>query len=140
MYPTSPIRVLWAIDGFEPVPIKWVLMTDPSGRLNPLPLMSTDVSLSAEEIMALYIERWSIEVTFEEAREHLGVETQRQWSEKAIHRTTPVLMGLYSLVCLMANALHKEQAINAENTAWYKKKTATFADLRVLAVSVLNKE
>jgi hypothetical protein len=120
---------LWGVDGFHPVPIRWVLMIDPSGGLDPLPLMSTDVSLSATEIIALYIDRWSIEVTFEEVREHLGVETQRQWSEKAIHRTTPILMGLYSLVCLMANELSKVQEIEMESTAWYQKEAATFADL-----------
>lgn len=120
---------LWGVDGFEPVPIRWVLMVDPSGQLDPLPLMSTDVSLSAEGIIALYIDRWSIEVTFEEVREHLGVETQRQWSEKAIQRTTPVLMGLYSLVCLMANKLSEIKKIDVENTAWYQKEVATFADM-----------
>lgn len=119
----------WGADGFEPVPIRWVLMIDPSGQLNPLPLMSTDVSLSAKEIIALYIERWSIEVTFEEVREHLGVETQRQWSEKAIYRTTPILMGLYSLVCLIANELNKAQEIEVESTAWYQKETATFGNM-----------
>lgn len=120
---------LWGGDGFEPVPIKWVLVTDPSGELDPLPLMSIDVSLSAEGIIALYIDRWSIEVTFEEVREHLGVETQRQWSEKAIERTTPILMGLYSLICLMAKKLNEIKKIDIENTAWYQKKVATFADL-----------
>lgn len=120
---------LWGVDGYEPVPIRWVLVIDPAGQLAPLPLMSTDINLSAEEIIALYIERWSIEVTFQEVREHLGVETQRQWSEKAIQRTTPVLMGLYSLVCLMANQMGKAQTIDAESTAWYHKEVATFADL-----------
>lgn len=58
---------LWGVEGFEPVPIRWVLlMVDPSGQLDPLPLMSTDVSLSPKEMIALYIDRWSIEVTFEE--------------------------------------------------------------------------
>lgn len=120
---------LWCVDGYEPVPIRWVLVTDPTGKLAPLPLMSTDVTLSAEEIIALYIERWSIEVTFEEVREHLGVETQRQWSEKAIARTTPILMGLYSQVCLMANEMSQGEAVKVESTAWYEKKTTTFADL-----------
>ena len=85
---------LWGVSGSEPVPIRWVLVADQEGKLDPLPLMSTDVELSAEEIISLYMDRWAIEVTFEEAREHLGVETQRQWSDKAIERTTPVLLGL----------------------------------------------
>lgn len=120
---------LWGISGFDPIPIRWVLMTDLSGGLDPLPLMSTDVTLSAEEMIALYIDRWSQEVTFEEVREHLGVETQRQWSEKAIYRTTPILMGLYSLVCLIGNELSKTQGIEVESTAWYQKETATFANV-----------
>lgn len=120
---------LWGATGFEPLPIRWVLVTDPEGKLDPLPLMSTDFMMSAEEMIALYIDRWNIEVTFEEVREHLGVETQRQWSDKAIARTTPVLMGLYSLVCLMASEMNKAKAIEPENTAWYEKEVATFADL-----------
>ena len=46
------------------------------------------------------MKRWSLEVTFEEGRAHLGIETQRQWSDRAIERSTPLLFGLYSLVTL----------------------------------------
>lgn len=70
-----------------------------------------------------------MEVTFQEVREHLGVETQRQWSDKAIARTTPILMGLYTIVCLMANRIHEELPIEVAQTAWYEKKDATFSDL-----------
>lgn len=120
---------LWGVDGFHPVPIKWVLVRDPEGELDPIPLMSTDVTLSAERIIELYIQRWNLEVTFEEVREHLGVETQRQWSDKAIARTTPILMGLYTIVCLIANRIHEDEQIDVEQTAWYVKTEATFSDL-----------
>ncbi len=70
-----------------------------------------------------------MEVTFEEVREHLGVETQRQWSDKAIARTTPILLGLYTIVCLIANRLHEERPIEVAQTAWYAKTDATFSDL-----------
>jgi len=120
---------MWGADGVTPVPIRWVLVIDPTGKLDPLPLMSTDTSLLPEQIIALYIDRWSIEVMFEEIREHLGVETQRQWSDKAIARTTPILMGLYSLVCLMANRISQEKSIKAEGTAWYHKEHVTFSDM-----------
>jgi len=66
---------------------------------------------------------------FEEIREHLGVETQRQWSDKSIARTTPILMGLYSLVCLMANRISQEKSIKAEGAAWYHKEHVTFSDM-----------
>jgi hypothetical protein len=120
---------MWGADGVIPVTIRWVLVTDPAGKLDPLPLMSTDPSLSPEQMIALYIDRWSIEVTFEEVREHLGVETQRQWSDKAIARTTPILMGLYSLTCLMANRLNQEKSLKAEGAAWYHKEHVTFSDM-----------
>jgi hypothetical protein len=120
---------MWGADGVMPIPIRWLLVVDPTGTLDPLPLMSTDPLLSIEEMISLYIDRWSLEVTFEETREHLGVETQRQWSDKAIARSTPILMGLYSLVCLMACQLEREGAIVPEKTAWHQKEHITFSDM-----------
>jgi hypothetical protein len=120
---------MWGADGVIPIPIRWVLVVDPSEKMDPLPLMSTDPLLTPEQIIELYVDRWSLEVTFEETREHLGVETQRQWSDKAIARSTPILMGLYSLVCLMANRLGQEKLLKIEETAWYQKKHATFSDM-----------
>lgn len=80
-------------------------------------------------MVELFIDRWGLEVTFEEAREHLGVETQRQWSDRAIARSTPVLMGLYSCVCLMANRLRQEEQLKVETTAWHQKEHVTFSDM-----------
>jgi hypothetical protein len=120
---------LWGGDGLLPLPIRWVLVADPEGELDPLPLMSTDINLPPEKIIALYVQRWNLEVTFEEVREHLGVETQRQWSDKAIARTTPILFSLYTMVCLIANDLQQERRIEVAQTAWYEKTDATFSDL-----------
>jgi len=120
---------MWGADGITPVPIKWVLVIDPSGKLDPLPLMSSDLEMEAKEIIELYIDRWGLEVTFEETREYLGVETQRQWSDKAIERTTSILMGLYSLVCLMGKELHQRGRLLAEQCAWYQKDCPTFSDI-----------
>jgi hypothetical protein len=120
---------MWGADGSTPIPIRWVLVIDPTGKMDPMPLMSTDSLLTPEQIIELYVDRWSLEVTFEETREHLGVETQRQWSDKAIARSTPVLMGLYSLVCLMGNQLGQEKLLKVEETAWYQKGHATFSDI-----------
>jgi hypothetical protein len=131
---------LWGVDGFHPVPIKWVLAVDPEGELDPLPLMSTDLDISPEKIIALYIQRWNLEVTYEEVREHLGVETQRQWSDKAIARTTPILMGLYTIVCLICNRLQEERPIEVAQTAWHEKKDATFSDLLKTVRKILWKD
>jgi len=120
---------MWGADGVTPIPIRWLLVVDPTGNLDPLPLMSTDPLLSVDDMIRMYIDRWSLEVTFEETREHLGVETQRQWSDKAIARTTPILMGLYSLVCLMARQLAQDDLIQPEKTVWHQKDEITFSDM-----------
>lgn len=120
---------MWGVDGFYPIAIRWVLVNDPTGEMDPLPLMSTDVNLTAIKIIELYVDRWGLEVTFFETREHLGVETQRQWSDKAIARTTPVLMALYSIVCLIGNRLHEAAPLAPESTAWYDKEIISFSDL-----------
>ena len=91
---------------------------------------STDVQLAPEQIIHYFVLRWNIEVTFAETRAHLGVETQRQWSDKAIARTTPCLMALFSLVCLFALEILKKQTLPILSTAWYNKKSAaTFSDI-----------
>jgi hypothetical protein len=120
---------IWGADGFRPIAIRWVLVKDPTGEMDPLPLMSTDANLTAVKIMELYVDRWGLEVTFQEAREHLGIETQKQWSDKAIARTTPVLMALYTIVCLIGHRLNEEAPLISEKTAWYDKGRVTFSDL-----------
>ena len=101
-------------------------MRDPEGKPDPTALLSTDQELSAEKIIIYFVRRWAIEVTFEEVRAHLGVETQRQWSDKAIDRTTPVLLGLFSFVTLLADSLHKQGKLQIASSAWYKKEKPTF--------------
>ncbi|WP_200286498.1 hypothetical protein, partial [Rhabdochromatium marinum] len=76
--------------------------------------------------------RWSLEVTFEETRRHLGVDTQRQYSDLAIARTTPVLLALFSLVCLMVHRWPETWANLPRSTAWYLKPEATFSDCLAL--------
>jgi hypothetical protein len=131
---------LWGGDGFKPIPIRWVLVIDPDGELDPLPLMSIDINLCPTKIIALYIQRWNLEVSFEEVREHLGVETQRQWSDKAIARITPILLGFYTIVCLIANKLQAERPIEIAQTAWYEKNDATFSDLLKAVRKILWKD
>ena len=123
---------LWHVEGYEPVPIRWVLVVDPTGKMDPVPLFSTDINLSGEQIIELFVERWSIEVTFEEVRAHLGVETQRQWSDGAIARTTSALMGIFSLVSLMANEFLGDEKLEKGEAAWYQKDNGTFSDVLTL--------
>jgi hypothetical protein len=80
---------VWHHPGLPVLPLRWVLVRDPLGRFDPQALLSTNVALSDAEIIGYFVRRWQVEVTFEEARRHLGLESQRQWSDRAIARTTP---------------------------------------------------
>jgi len=126
---------LWYHAGERPVTLRIVLVKTPNGKNCAETFFSTDVTLEPVQIINWFILRWNIEVTFAEARMHLGIETQRQWSDKAIHRTTPLLMALYSLLTLIALEMNKKKAlVVAETTSWYDKKgVLTFTDI-ILAV------
>lgn len=100
---------LWHVEGKDPLPARIVLLRDPEEKYESIPLIgiSHDFSPSAVEVIESYVSRWNQEVTHKKVREHLGVETQRQWSDKSIARTTPVLFSLYTLVLLIAGRLHQ---------------------------------
>jgi hypothetical protein len=119
---------LWYTAGQDPVPIRYVLARDPTGELTDAGYFCTDETMLPEEILKYIVWRWSVETTFEEARAHLGMETQRQWSDLAIERTTPVLLGLFALVMLAAARYHEAGLLLAEQTAWYEKEEPTFSD------------
>lgn len=118
---------LWYRPGTPPRPVRWVLVRDPEGKRAPQAFFSTDIALDPTDIMGLFVRRWQVEVTFAETRAHLGVETQRQWSDKAIERTTPALLGLYSLVSLWA-CDRLSTASTPYAAAWYRKTNLTFTD------------
>lgn len=120
---------LWYTPGQDPLPLRWVLVRDPLGELLPAAFFATDLNANSEQILAWVVMRWSIEVTFEEARAHLGFETQRQWSDLAIARTTPALLGLFSFITLLAHRLTGEQPLPVRSAAWYSKSEATFSDV-----------
>lgn len=118
---------LWNKPGHR-VPIRYVLVRDPSGELEPQAFLCTDPDADPLDILRWFVRRWSIEVTFAEVRRHLGVETQRQWSDQAIARTTPILLGLFSLVTLWANTLYAARAPVVRTASWYQKSLPTFSD------------
>lgn len=105
--------------------IRYVLVQE--GTKGPEAFFSTDLAMEALLILGYYVRRWRVEVTFEEARRHLGLETQRQWSDKAIARSTPVLLGLFSLVTLLAWPRRAE--LTPGQAAWYRKGEVTFSDV-----------
>ena len=118
---------LWHRAGTDPLPIRWVLLRDPAGAMKPTALCGTDPAADAAQVVERFVARWAIEVTFAEVRAHLGFETQRHWSTPALARTTPCLLGLFSLVVLLAQTLHPTR-LPIRQAAWYTKGDATFAD------------
>jgi hypothetical protein len=123
---------VWYHSGLPPVALRWVLLRDPAGGFDPQALLCTDPAVRAQPIVEWFVLRWQLEVTFHEARTHLGVETQRQWSDLAIQRTTPALLGLFSLVTLVADELLQGQALPVRQAAWYTKPLPTFVDTLAL--------
>ena len=123
---------LWYTPGQAPVAIRLVLVRDPEGKLSDAAFLCTALQATPAQILGWVVIRWSVEVTFEEARAHLGLETQRQWSDKAIARTTPVLLGLFSLVTVLTLRLCPSGQVPVETTAWYHKAEPTFSDCLTL--------
>ncbi|WP_043343185.1 IS701 family transposase [Belnapia moabensis] len=119
---------VWYHAGLPVVPIRWVLLRDPGRRFDPQALLCTDLAQEPLQIVRWFVQRWQLEVTFREVRDHLGVETQRQWSDKAIARTTPCLLGLFSIVTLLASCLNSRAQLRVSASAWYHKQRPTFAD------------
>jgi len=123
---------LWYTSGLAPVAIRFVLVRDPEGKSPDAAFLCTNLQASPPQILAWVVMRWSLEVTFAEARAHLGLETQRQWSDRAIARTTPVLFGLFSFVTLLALRFCPSGQLPVETTAWYHKSQASFSDCLLL--------
>ncbi len=119
---------VWRHAGLPVVPIRWVLIRDPEGRFPPQALLCTDPTRDPAQIVSWFVRRWSVEVTFQEVRTHLGVATQRQWSDTAIARTTPCLLALFSIVTLLATRLSARERRQTAAAAWYAKPCPTFSD------------
>lgn len=134
---------LWYGFGIPPLAMRWVLIKDPENKTDPVVLFSTHIEHSPEKIVEVFVSRWPIEVMFEESRRHLGIETQRQWSDKAIERTTPCLFASFSIVVLMAIRLSQgnREKIPIQKASWYQKTHITFSDvLSYVRLSILKRK
>ena len=119
---------VWYRSGKPAVTIRWVLIRDPQGAFDPQALLCTDPAADPTQILQWFVLRWQLEVTFQKVRTHLGMETQRQWSDLAIARTTPILLGLFSWTTLAAHVLQQAHPITQRTAAWYDKPSPTFVD------------
>jgi hypothetical protein len=119
---------VWYRVGLPVVPIRWVLIRDPQQQFRTQALLSTDLAVAPGQAVQWFVRRWQLETTFAEVRAKLGVESQRQWSDLAIVRTTPCLLALFSLVTLFAADLHRRGKLPLRSSAWYRKPRLTFSD------------
>jgi hypothetical protein len=108
---------VWFHSGKPPLPIRWVIVRDPKKIFKTQALLCTDINISAKQIIEWFVRRWQVEVTFHEVRTHLGIETQRQWADLSILRSTPALLGLFSIVTLLANLHAQKQKLPVQQAA-----------------------
>ena len=119
---------LWVHSGLPAVALRWVVVRDPAQQFKPQAFLCTDTTITPEQMLSWFVRRWQVEVTFEEARAHLGMETQRQWSDRAIARTTPCVLSLHSIVTLIASQSLNQQRPPVRTASWYRKEQPTFSD------------
>ncbi len=129
-------RALWYSTGLPAVPLRWVLIRDPQGEFETQALLCTDLGTEPEQIISWFVRRWQMEATFQEVRQRLGFETQRHWSECAILRTAPAMLGLFSVVTLFAHQQKGQISNFVRRAAWYNKSHPTFSD----ALALVRKE
>ncbi len=124
---------VWHSTGLPAVPLRWVLIRDPQEEFETQALLCTDLQATPERIISWFVRRWQMEATFQEVRQRLGFETQRHWSELAVRRTAPVLLGLFSMVTLFAHRYMADKSANiVREVAWYEKQRPTFSDALAL--------
>jgi hypothetical protein len=137
MVEVSSKTAVWYSTGSFAVPVRWVLVHDPEGEFKTRALLCTDLEVDPQKILCWFVMRWQLEGTFQEVRRHLGLETQRQCSELAIRRTTPALLGLFSLVTLFGHArMRQAWGVFRRQAGWHHKAHPTFAD----ALALVRKE
>jgi len=122
-------KAIWSRNKDQKVELHRVLIKDPQGKMEPVLIACSDLTASPVDIVRYFVRRWQVEVTFAELRRHLGVETQRRWSDLAIERSTPLLMKIKSVICLLALPLYEDDKIAISTAAWYPKSHFTFSDI-----------
>jgi len=127
---------LWHRDGVPPIPIRWFLVISPDKRFKPSYFTTTCFEgLNPQDLLQSYRHRWNCEVTFQDLRFSLGLETQRHWSDIAINRITTLIFGIYSIICLLVAQLNPIQ-LTRYHAAWYpssRKSDACFHDILAYA-------
>jgi DDE superfamily endonuclease len=117
----------WYKAGQGLVAVRWVFVHDLTGTHRDEYFMTTDVKMSAQEVIETYVGRWNEETTFQEMRSYLGLETTRGWKEKTVLRAAPCLFGLYTVVAGLYSQLPRRYA-GVRAVEWVGKQDVTFSD------------
>jgi hypothetical protein len=137
----TEIVCLW-YGSFHRRTVRVVLVRDNKPRTNDrddrgygLPLVTTDLTSPAEDLVTRYASRWCIEVAFSDARQILGVGQARNRTRQAVHRTVPFGLICLSLVTIWyAAAGHAPADVTErrERSRWYTTKTEpSFEDMTI---------
>jgi hypothetical protein len=126
--PLVAATAVWYHAGMPALPSRWVLVRDPQEEFEPQALLGTDLTVDPIQILAWFVLRWRLEVPWQEARAHRGMETPRPWHALAIAHTTPALLGRFSMITLWAGHVAQEHALPIRQAVWYRKVQPTFAD------------
>lgn len=118
----------WYKSGRGLVAIRWVYVRDLTGTHRDEYFFTTNTMLTPRLIIETYTERWSLEVTYEEARAYLGLGTTCCRSKSSVEREAPMIFGLYSLVVLLYTTLPIPKTDRYRIT-WAGKQTTTFSDV-----------
>lgn len=116
----------WYKAGRGLVAVRWVYVRDRTGTHRDEYFFTTDLELTARQIVESYTGRWNIETTFQEMRSYLKLEKTRGWTEKTVLRTAPCLFGLYAVIALWYAELPAR---------WRQQQLVTYAGKRDVTFS-----
>lgn len=117
----------WFKAGLGLVAVSFTYVEDLEGTHRPEDFFSSDPKMSARAIVNFYVRRWSIEVTFQECKDRLGLGSPRRFSRKAVERVEPWLLGLFSVVSLIYHVHLQTHPVQVLSWPWYAKTDPTFS-------------
>jgi hypothetical protein len=117
----------WYKAGEGLVRVRWVFVHDLTGSHRDEYFFTTDVDMSVQQVIEMYVNRWNEETTFQEMRSYLGLETTRGWKQKTVLRVAPCLFGLYTVVACLYSQLPRRYA-RVRAVEWAGKQDVTFSD------------
>ena len=107
------------------------------GKFKTQALLCTDQDYSPIQILEWFVRRWQVEVTFEEVRAHLGVETQRQWSDAGESEYNAIIIWVVFRALLSLHIIYKLIFIClVRQTSWYSKHLPSFSDALALSEAI----